>query len=139
MELLSIEQLADVLDVEKYRESRIDYVERMKEDGFHIFYPSEYELALDFDTKEQLEYFYQIFERFCSEHSSGNFSFKEYSSKTKGHCHVIVTLPFRIKSDIERVAYQLILGSDPVREMLSIFRIWNEDPYPSLLAMKEAL
>ena len=39
-----------------------------------------------------------------------------------GRHHVVVTMP-RPVSPMERIALQAILGSDPIREMLSWFRI----------------
>lgn len=52
-------------------------------------------------------------------------------SKTRGHWHIIVTL----KDDIgvlERITLQLILGSDPDRELYSYARWKNQAPYPIL-------
>jgi hypothetical protein len=62
--------------------------------------------------------------------------YKIYNSTTKDHYHIIVEMPFEMDNE-QRIIWQLLLGSDPVRELLSMFRILNNDPFPSLLATKE--
>lgn len=141
MKILTDGQLEEVLDAERYRESREQYVQRKKDEGFEIYTPEDNELLLDIDSEEAYQTFLVRFERLKEEiedamgYDCGSLIYKVYDSATEGHRHIIVTLPFEVNMH-ERIALQAVLGSDPVREMLSIFRVWQGDPYPTLLAMK---
>ena len=138
MLILKEEQLQEILETEKYFESREQYVKRMQEEGFKMHYPEDNELLLDIDSKRSLDLFKTKFKRFneeimlCGEEAT----YEIKDSKTEGHKHIIIKLPFKIET-MERIALQAVLGSDLVREMLSIFRYWRDDPYPTLLARKE--
>ena len=46
-----------------------------------------------------------------------------WNSKTKGHKHWIITLVPEIFNPAVRVGWQMYLGSDPVKEMLTLERI----------------
>jgi hypothetical protein len=141
MPLLSEAQLQEVLDTDPYRESREDYVKRMEAEGFKIYYPEPNEVTVDLDSVEARKDFKTKIDRVRYEleiNHAGSYPPIEYEvkpSKTEGHYHAIVKMPFEIDK-VERIALQAVLGSDPVREMLSIFRVWLGDPYPTLLAMK---
>ena len=50
-----------------------------------------------------------------------------------------ITLTFEeTLTPIERIAFQAILGSDRIREALSLERIYNNDPTPTLFLEKKA-
>jgi len=128
-------ELKEVLEVEAYLESREQYVERMKEDGFQIFVPEKNELQIDIDSHINKELFLQRIER-IKEEFDGGVSYISYPSKSEGHEHIIVTLDLDF-TNAQRIAMQLVLGSDPIREMLSLFRDFRGDPCSTLLARKE--
>ena len=140
MPFLDEMQLKEVLDTDPYREEREEYVKRMKADGFDIRYPESNELLIDLDSDKAFEEFKVRISRVSYElevnGEGAKLSYKVYPSKTECHYHVIVTMPFDLDEPFERIALQAVLGSDPVREMLSIFRIWLGDKHPTLLAMK---
>lgn len=140
MPFLNEMQFNEILDTDPYREKREEYVARMEADGFSIRYPESNELLIDLDSEKALKEFTTRIIRVSHEleinQAGMELSYNVYPSKTEGHYHVIVKMPFNLDEPFERVALQAVLGSDPVREMLSIFRIWLGDKYPSLLAMK---
>lgn len=136
MLVLSKDQLIEVLESEKYLESRQRYCARKKEEGYKIYYPEENELLLDFDDEESFQTFKRriaIIER----EAKTDIKWTVFNSTTKGHRHVSVKMPMKIENNYERIAVQAVLGSDPIREMLSLFRAWRDDPHPTLLARKE--
>lgn len=47
--------------------------------------------------------------------------------------HIRVFLPFNVEP-VERIALQAALGSDGVRELLSLRRVRGDDPHPTLFA-----
>lgn len=56
----------------------------------------------------------------------------EYWASKSGNLHARVTLG-RNLSDIEALLLQAILGSDPLRELLGLFRVWNGVNNPIVL------
>ena len=139
MRTIKTAELDEVLATEKYRESREEYMARKEEEGYKIFLPGPNELLLDIDDQESFEEFKIRFGRLSDEiYSDGGGlpSYEEFNSKTEGHKHICVTMPFEV-NNIERICLQALLGSDHVREILSLFRYWRKDPHPTLLARKE--
>ena len=136
---LTPDQLDEVLSTERYLESRIEYCKRMEKEGFKIVHPDAWTLLLDLDSEEAKRTFETRLGRLNYELS---LDLKDQAkativpSKTKGHYHALVRMPHKL-ARFERIALQAVLGSDPVREILSIFRIWRGDQYPTLLAMKK--
>lgn len=125
------------LEIEKaectYNESREHYISRMEEEGNKIVYPKENELQIDIDSdlqyaiyQAQMVVMYREFSLDVVETVSRN--------GLPGR-HITITLPFEV-SDIERIAFQAALGSDPLRELLSIFRHQRGDDYPTLFVEK---
>jgi len=117
-----------------YEETRQQYVDKMTELGYKIYYPENNELLIDIDTKEQYEQFKAKFSRLVKEFEDTTYSII-VSKSGYPHQHIIVKMGFDLNNS-ERIALQAILGSDPIREMLSLFRHFNVDPFPSLLALK---
>jgi len=134
MRSITDSERAGVLDAEVYREEREQYVTRMEADGFEILVPEGNELQIDLDSASGFYIFLRRWERFAQEYE--NASWRAYPSKSGlPHRHVVVSLPFGVNA-AERIALQAILGSDPTREMLSVFRYYRGDPCPTLLARK---
>lgn len=133
MEALSMDELMEALESEEYLESREKYVARKMGEGFKIFTPSVYELALDIDSQEAWETFLVRWKRMFDEGIVGDY--KVFDSSTPGHKHIIVKIGMNL-DPLERIAFQAVLGSDLVREFLSILRYYHNDPFPTILAMK---
>jgi hypothetical protein len=133
MQVLTKEGLEEVLEHEKYAESREQYVKRMSDAGFEIYYPEPDELLLDFDTEEAVLTFKDRLKKLRAELKL-QLPARIWPSKSgypRCHASVRVTWVLTIR---QRIAFQTVLGSDPVRELLSLVRDWHDDPYPSLLA-----
>ena len=136
----SVEEWGEILKADEYTESRVDYCERKKKEGFEILAPEGGELQIDIDSMEAFKVFKARMSRLVAEFGNFNVRIKESSSGFP-HCHVIVDFDLIdvTVTPSERIALQAVLGSDPMREMLSMIRYLRGDPCPSLLAMKDAL
>lgn len=134
MKILTNNELTEILECEKYQESREQYCSKKEKEGFAIYKPDINELCLDIDTEENYKLFNTRILKIEDELAL-KITWAEYQSTTPGHRHIVVELPFEI-DNYQRIALQAVLGSDLIRELLSIFRIWNNDPFPTLLAMK---
>lgn len=133
MKLITDAELSDVLAAEKYREKREQYVERMVAEGFGIMTPSDNELLLDIDTEDDWKFFQKAVARLQEEYPR-LVNWAAWPSKSGlPRRHALVTVPF-VVDDVQRIAFQAVLGSDRVREMLSLFRCRCGDPVPTLLA-----
>ncbi len=117
---------------------REEYIKEMKSKGFEIVIPSDNELQIDIDTDEQYERFNFMWPKFCD-----NFHFAKYTMNPSRNGlpgrHITVTVDDRVTnfSDDERIGWQAILGSDPLRELLSMVRFRRGDEYPTLFVEKQ--
>ena len=128
-------QMMDELEaLSAYRENRIAYVNRKKQEGYSIFYPEENELLLDIDSENDLQRCKLSISRMEDELQEA-LPFSVFKSTTPGHYHISIKFPRKIDM-LERIALQAVLGSDRVREMLSLFRLWQGEAHPSLLVRK---
>lgn len=128
------QMMSELESLSAYRENRIAYVNRKKQEGYSIFYPEENELLLDIDSENDLQRCKLSISRMEDELQE-DLPFTVFESKTPGHYHVSIKFPRKIDM-LERIALQAVLGSDRVREMLSLFRLWQGEAHPSLLARK---
>ena len=124
-----------VLETEEYMEEREKYCERMKSEGYKILVPEKDELFIDIDSEEDYKHFSKMITRVMKEFTGITFTEKPSKSGLPKR-HIVVRWPWEIEN-IERITWQAILGSDRTREMLSMFRMYNEDPVPTLFAEKE--
>lgn len=93
--------------------------------------PKENELFIDIDNLHSLERFYKALVA-LSRNDNDAFDVTIRSSKSGGvHFHIVVTLR-RDVSTLERIALQAALGSDPVREIISLARIRAGNPNPTV-------
>lgn len=94
-----------------------------------VVLPDDFTLQIDIDTAESYRLF--LF-RIKYLGKWFNLTHKQNPSK-KGeeHRHIYVRLSEAISS-MERIFLQLYLGSDSKREFLSLMRIKNDDPHPTL-------
>jgi hypothetical protein len=105
-----------------------------------IRYPEPNELFIDIDTRDQLATFernFEVLRRYipveeCTETPS---------KRGWPHVHIVVRLKHAVTS-IERIAMQTALGSDPMREILSIARVYTNQQHATCffedLVMPEA-
>lgn len=121
---------------DKYKEldSSEQYELTLIEEGRIPLYPADNELFVDIDTKNQESLFHTMIS--CLKRNDPSFKtievFKK-ESKTRGHWHYIVKLPFVI-SHLERICLQACLGSDHFRETLSYLRNKRGDINPVIFA-----
>lgn len=117
-------------------EDREEYIKRMQAEGFLVVLPKPNEVFIDMDTDQQYNVFMLMIQVFMRD--IGIVDYKVRPSKSGlPHRHALVTMPFDIQSDIERVAYQAAMGSDPLRESLTLVRIRRGDIHPTLFIEKE--
>lgn len=118
------------------------YIAEWEANGMRAVIPAADQLQIDIDSPEQKA----VFER------AWPILLREIVLKTPGivcevltapsasgepdHYHITVTIPGWQLSDVERIACQAALGSDPVREILSLVRCMRSDPHPTLFKEK---
>ena len=104
--------------------------------GFRVVSPLENELFIDIDSEEQMKIFTsRLTERVRKEIGVVEWTANPSKSGLPKR-HITVTLD-KGWLPLERVFLQLYLGSDPTREYLSLFRIINGDPEPTLFFEKK--
>jgi hypothetical protein len=96
--------------------------------------PKSNELFVDIDSDDALKVFEANFPLFEKLHPVTGL--RKTPSKTPGHFHIIVTLKADLPSaggnqryqDESRIYWQLLLGSDPMREMLALHHLREGHP-----------
>lgn len=98
--------------------------------GFTVIRGDAWSLLLDLDTEQQRAQYEAVLPHF-----EQNYAIEEIQSwpSKSGHRHTRIKLYTPISEPAMRYALQAALGSDPVREMLSIVRLRNGVPEPSML------
>lgn len=110
------------------------YIGKMKAAGWRVVLPKPNQLLIDIDSDDQFSVFERQYKRFCEVHECSH-----VVTESKGGFpgrHVVVELPFEVDA-FKRITLQGILGSDPMRELLSYFRAQKGDPYPTLFIEKK--
>ena len=107
-----------LIDEYDFVESREKYIARMREGGYAVVYPTEYELQLDIDTQAQYDQFLTLYPVLAREFATC--SYVEWASKSGG-IHICVRMPIEL-TNTQRLALQACLGSDPLRELLGLVR-----------------
>lgn len=120
-------------------EARADYIARMALEGCVPSFPATNELQIDIDTGINYAFFkhsFAIFNRQIREKFGYEPNVVETPSRNGGtHRHIRITLPFDM-DDWQRIAWQGALGSDPVRELLSCWRLHNGIEHPTMFIEK---
>ncbi len=123
-------------------EEREKFIRRMKKEGKKVNTPRSHELFIDIDDDEQRKIFHRNFRALLDNVS--NLGLKSsatptivYNKPSKSgppRRHIIIYFPLYGGgfSDIERIAWQAALGSDPMRELLSLVRSFKGDSFPTL-------
>lgn len=99
--------------------------------GCVVVYPKPNELFIDIDTEQQRTQFkicFNILLKIAAYTGSKCIERPSPSGKS-GRYHITVTLPGPV-DELERIMLQAMLGSDPLREILSYARLVAGDPRP---------
>jgi hypothetical protein len=131
MSMLDGLQLSEAKPVQAYDETRAAFVARVEEEGHRVVYPKPNQLLVDIDSEDQYATFQRALECFKKNHKGAVAIEEHYSRSGAPKRHITVTLPFKV-TPWQRVAWQAAFGSDPMREMLSCFRLVHRDPHPTL-------
>lgn len=110
-------------------ETREEYIAKCEAEGLVVCYPKEDELFIDIDNEKHYEEYQRTSAILFRE--ADITQVKETISKSGTGKHIRIKMPFAM-SDVERIAWQAALGSDPVRELLSMLRYMEEDTQPTL-------
>lgn len=100
--------------------------------GKVVVYPADDELQLDLDGEDAVCFFREQMVRFNKEvvrvvkHTIT-------PSTRPGHWHATLKLERSVYDEVERVLFQALLGSDRVRELLTLVRARRGDKRPSRL------
>ena len=105
-------------------------IKEAEENGGEVTFPTTHQLYLDLDSEESVNLFLQNLNMLDRHVTVERYGYQE--SRTPGKYHGIVELTHPVMSDMERILFQAILGSDPKREFLSYMRILKRDPHPTL-------
>jgi len=120
----TIEVGRDVSTDELLYDIDLNPVEVAAERDKKVIYPKPNELFIDIDSPENLKIFHKnlvILDRM-----SVTLGYKQYPSRTEGHCHIIVNMFDDVKDEKERCLLQALLGSDQTKELLGYGRILYE-------------
>lgn len=107
--------------------------EQAKAKGCIVVEPKPNELFIDIDRVEDLEFFYKQIGHITKRCP---LSYEVRPSLRKDHFHVVVCFENRELTEWERIALQAVLGSDRVRELISVFRLLDGDKTPTLFFEK---
>jgi hypothetical protein len=108
-----------------------------EEENLDIIIPDDNQLQLDIDSDEAyLEARTRLQKlEWDLDFEKGTIGIEEFPSR-HGNTHIIVTLPFPV-TPWQRIALQACLGSDPIRELLSCYRIMYDIENPTILFRKK--
>lgn len=117
-------------------EARELQIEELRASGCTISYPRDDELFIDIDDSDQYTTFLSAIRTVQRYHEV------VYDvTPSKGGLprrHIRVTMPFSLTVE-SRIAWQAVLGSDPMRELISIIRASKDIPNPTIFAEKEVV
>ena len=106
--------------------------EKYNNPNLEIEFAASNQLQLDYDFKEIPSQFHEALKFLKIRCKNEKFSWKEQTSASGEHLHVIITMP--IEMDVmERIAWQAIFGSDIKRESLNIVSFNEGNKTPVLL------
>lgn len=114
--------------------TRMEFIKEVEACGEKIIYPSEWELFIDIDTEEQFNKHEQLWDMFLRFNAAQRTIYPSRNGLPGRH--IIVSLARKV-SDYERITLQACLGSDQVRELLSLQRLHNND-LPATLFIEKA-
>ena len=98
--------------------------------GCVVVFPKANQLFIDIDTPEQGKYFDKCISSF-QRHTPCMWVKRPSPSGKPDRLHITVTLVDKEIDERTRILYQAVLGSDPLREALSLENLENGDPRPT--------
>jgi hypothetical protein len=105
--------------------------------GLEIRVPNARELFLDIDSVEQWVAYQKMMPKLCECLVLEGMPVVTPSPSGGPHrCHIVITLARDLQSPFERIMLQSLLGSDPMREILSWQRAMRGDKVPTLFFEK---
>jgi hypothetical protein len=108
--------------------------------GFEVVLPQDNQLQIDIDDEAAYLVYLGNLKRYKL-HFDNNPVILEETKPSKsgkeGHRHITLTLADPVSNEM-RIMLQALLGSDPVRELLSYIRLVNDDEHPTLFIEKPA-
>ena len=125
----------DLPDLEKktddYCKEFETVIKEKQREGITVIRSNPYQLLIDLDNKESIEIFHEMFSRLQDIYPVKSCEY--WKSKSKKNYHVYIQLGINLSIE-ERIALQTILGSDKLREFLSLMRVrYLKIAEPSLL------
>lgn len=122
---------------QRYGQTRKDYYAELESKGMVVVTPKPNQIFIDIDTEEQYNRYNVMFGIVSKNIASVFKVYDEPSPSNKPfHRHIIIELPFDV-SEMERLVYQAVLGSDSIKEFLSLLRIYAGELPATLLAEKK--
>ena len=103
-------------------ESRESFCARMEKEGLRVVIPADDELLIDIDTPEQAATFDRMFPILRRDYKAERIR-RTPSRSGLPREHIVVRLPGVTLDPVTRIALQASLGSDPMREFLSVGRV----------------
>lgn len=117
----------------EYGKTSVDEYAKVK--GLRVVRPNADQLFIDVDSAKDLEAFEVYFPVLRERYPDAYAIITPSRNKAEGK-HITVTVPGRVFSSVERCAFQAILGSDKMREILSMFEILDGDVDPTIFFEK---
>ena len=145
--------MKSIEEILHYRTTAADAALEAAKTGLIVDYPDDYTLQLDIDTEDglaRLKDYLPMVESLCKQLVPPNKFTANAVSGFDGWCgtllpritlsksgnkHVRITLPISV-GPLERIALQAMLGSDPKREILSVFALRDGETTPTVLFEK---
>jgi hypothetical protein len=129
----------DTTELADYSILREAFIAKWEAEGLVITYPADNELQIDIDSAEDMARHEKSWTCLVRniDREAGSLCLTEdcrriTTSRSGTGKHVRIMLPFPL-TPLERIAFQAAMGSDAVRELLSIFRLRMGDQNPTLL------
>lgn len=104
--------------------------------GCIVIEPNECELFIDIDDEASATHCIAGINRIKARIKDIDYRMSPSPSGSPGRFHIVVTVPGRVFTPIERVAWQAALGSDRMRELNSLCDILDGDPLPTIFFEK---
>lgn len=112
-------------------ETHEECLQSAKKKGLGVRYPAPNELFVDLDTQAAIDTFERAAAILARSEKGMRWERHPSPSREPGHAHVVVTLQRKVGAK-ERILLQACLGSDPLRELLSLQRFEAGNPHPTL-------
>lgn len=104
--------------------------------GCIVIEPKDNELFIDIDDEPSATHCIAGINRIKSRIKDLDYRQAPSPSGEPGRFHIVVTVPDRTFTQVERIAWQAALGSDRMRELNSLIDILDGDPLPTIFFEK---